>query len=64
MAVQIKPGEKFDAGAPALIFKADPLSQDYDVTPDGQRFLFVASAPGTQIIPFTVVLNWKAELKR
>jgi Tol biopolymer transport system component len=64
MAVQINPGEKFDAGAPALLFKADPLSQDYDVTADGQRFLFVASAPGTQIIPFAVVLNWKADLKR
>jgi Tol biopolymer transport system component len=64
MAVQINPGEKFDASAPALLFKADPLSQDYDVTADGQRFLFVASAPGTQIIPFAVVINWKADLKR
>jgi serine/threonine protein kinase/Tol biopolymer transport system component len=64
MAVQIKPGEKFDAGAPTALFKSDPLSPDYDVTADGQRFLFIASAPGNQRLPFAVILNWMADLKR
>ena len=64
MSVGIKPGEKFEAGAPVALFQADPLSPDYDVTADGQRFLFVASAPGTQLLPFAVVLGWMAELKR
>jgi Tol biopolymer transport system component len=64
MAVEIKPGTEFNAGAPALLFKADPLSKDYDVTADGQRFLFIASAPGTQLLPFAVVLDWMADLKR
>ena len=64
MAVQVKPGAEFVAGPPMPLFKADPLSADYDVTADGQRFLFIASAPGTQLLPFAVVLNWMADLKR
>jgi serine/threonine protein kinase/Tol biopolymer transport system component len=64
MAVQIKPGTEFATGSPMLLFKADPLSADYDVTADGQRFLFIASAPGTQLLPFAVVLDWTADLKR
>ena len=64
MSVRITSGEKFEAGAPVPLFQADPLSPDYDVTADGQRFLFVASAPGTQLLPFAVVLGWMADLKR
>lgn len=64
MTVQIKVGPEFDAGKPAELFKADPLARDYDVTADGQRFLFIASAPGTQLLPFAVVLNWMADLKQ
>jgi serine/threonine protein kinase/Tol biopolymer transport system component len=64
MVVELKPGEKFDAGAPKPLFKADPLWKDYDVTADGQRFLFIASAPGTQLLPFAVSLNWTADLKQ
>jgi hypothetical protein len=33
------------------------------VTADGQHFLFIASAPGTQLLPFAVVLNWMSDLK-
>ena len=64
MMVQIKVGPEFDAGKPMNLFKADPLTRDYDVTADGQRFLFIASAPGTQLLPFAVVLDWMADLKQ
>jgi Tol biopolymer transport system component len=65
MSVEVKSsGEQFDAGPPAQLFRADPLAAGYDVTADGQRFIFVASAPGTQLLPFAVVLNWTADLKR
>jgi Tol biopolymer transport system component/tRNA A-37 threonylcarbamoyl transferase component Bud32 len=64
MTVQTKPGTEFGAGSPMPLFKADPLSRDYDVTADGQRFLFIASAPGTQLLPFAVVLDWTADLKK
>ena len=59
-----RPGWKFDAGKPKELFKADPLRKDYDVTADGQHFLFIASAPGTQLLPFAVSLNWMADLKQ
>ena len=63
MTVQIKASGEFDAEKPTQLFKADPLAKDYDVTSDGQRFLFIASAPGTQVLPFAVVLNWMSDLK-
>lgn len=63
MTVQIKVGSDFEAGKPTQLFKTDPLARDYDVTADGQRFLFIASAPGTQLLPFAVVLNWMSDLK-
>lgn len=62
MAVPIKLGDSFDAGSPTELFKADPLSRNYDVVADGQRFLLIASAPGTQSLPFAVVFNWMADL--
>jgi dipeptidyl aminopeptidase/acylaminoacyl peptidase len=35
----------------------------WDVTPDGQRFLFAAPLEGDTASQFTVVLNWNAEIK-
>ena len=52
-------GTNSSCGAPG------PSSSNYDVTPDGQRFLMVKE--GEQDVPATrihVVLNWSAELKR
>ena len=47
--------------APAL----DQVGYSYDVTPDGQRFLFnVTSGALEPTSPITVVLNWTAELKK
>ena len=64
MVARIKSSEKFEAGTPESLFKSDPLSFDYDVSPDGQRFIFVAAAPGTQPGPFTVILDWTSDLKK
>jgi hypothetical protein len=37
----------------------------YDISPDGQRFLFVQeSEPPKEPTPLVVVLNWFEELKR
>ena len=63
MMVQITADAEFNAGKPTELFKADPLARDYDVTADGQHFLFIASAPGTQLLPYAVVLDWMADLK-
>jgi serine/threonine-protein kinase len=71
MAVEIATQPGFTAGRPLVLFEGDyvptPLQfPDYDVSPDGQRFLMLkpieqeAAAP-TQI---NVVLNWFEELKQ
>jgi len=71
MAVEIATQPAFAAGKPRVLFEGDYLPTplqfpNYDVSPDGQRFLMFkpseqeAAAP-TQI---NVVLNWFEELKR
>ena len=62
----------FEAGSPTSLFRTRVLPQGsqsiwfetaYDVSPDGQRFLF-AVPPDDPGPPMTVVLNWPAVLKR
>jgi Tol biopolymer transport system component len=71
MAVDIATQPSFAAGKPRMLFEGQyeptPTSlTNYDVSPDGQRFLMLkptveAEAPPTQI---HVVLNWFEELKQ
>lgn len=74
MAVSVSGGEKaFQVGVPAPLFKvrmllgpvtATGFMNQYDVAPDGQRFLLNVPVEDTPISPVTVVLNWVEELKR
>jgi Tol biopolymer transport system component/tRNA A-37 threonylcarbamoyl transferase component Bud32 len=71
MAVEIATQPAFSAGKPGVLFEAPYLPSgspdpNYDVSPDGQRFLMLKSteqeqAGSTQI---DVVLNWFEELKQ
>jgi eukaryotic-like serine/threonine-protein kinase len=70
MAVDIATLPSFAAGKPRMLFEGSYLPtaatiQNYDVSPDGQRFLMLKGgereAEPTQI---NVVLNWFEELKR
>ena len=68
MAVDYTAQPTFSAGKPRILFQGPftptPRSaSDYDVSPDGQRFLMLKAAeqaPGE----ISVVLNWTAELKQ
>ena len=68
MAVDYTEQPEFSAGKPKMLFEGpyvpSPRSlADYDVTPDGQRFLMLKNAeqkPGE----ISVVLNWTEELKQ
>jgi hypothetical protein len=71
IAVPVKSGTKFEAGAPKSLFRvpltssADILERHtYTVSNDGQRFLMAAAAGGGKSPPITVVVNWQAALKR
>ncbi len=64
MAVDINAtGSSFSAGKPRLLFEG--RYQDYDISPDGQRFLMVQNVePEQPASPINVVLNWAAGLAK
>ncbi len=71
MAVEVKAGQTFEAGAATPLFQTRrrvPVSStdlfSYDVSADGQRFLVNTDVGELTSSPLTVVLNWTAELKR
>jgi Tol biopolymer transport system component len=65
MAVDVKAGEKFEAGAPKALFEMRLVGQQtYSVSPDGRRFLVPTLPEEVAGAPLTVVLNWTAGLKK
>ena len=71
MAVEIATQPGFAAGTPRMRFEGPyepaPVPIDnYDVSPDGQRFLMIKPSEQAQAAPtqINVVLNWFEELKR
>jgi serine/threonine protein kinase len=63
MAVPVTPGSQWSAGAPAALFRVGQEIQNYDVTPDGSRFLVISSLDKVRESPLRVILNWTALLK-
>jgi len=66
MSVDSDTSKGFRAGTPRRMFTASPQAvlTGWDLSPDGQRFLFAAAPNTGRTIPFTVVLNWEAGLKK
>jgi Tol biopolymer transport system component/predicted Ser/Thr protein kinase len=70
MAVEVTTQGTFSAGKPKMLFEGpyvpSPRSfQDYDVSPDGQRFLMLKANEQAQAAEqINVVLNWFEELKQ
>jgi len=62
-------GAEFEFSAPKPLFKTHMLMwttnfHEFDVTPDGQRFLIGTLIGEPKAPPPTVILNWTTELKR
>ncbi len=69
MSVEIQVrGANLEAGVPKVLFKAHISGSyfaPYDVSADGQRFLFSAlTTDSKEVAAPTVILNWTAELKK
>jgi hypothetical protein len=67
MAVEVIAGATFTAGDPRRLFatrRKRTFSREYDVAPDGQRFLVNATLADENVPPITLVQNWQALLKR
>jgi Tol biopolymer transport system component len=68
-AVEVTTNPVFQAGVPKALFQAPVLFSSsafgrWDVTADGKRFLFGTPAAQSAQVPFTVLLNWEAALKK
>jgi Tol biopolymer transport system component len=67
MAVEVRTSPTFQAGIPRVLFQTTlrpPPGAQFDVTPDGERFL-VNLEPGDQVSdPITLVQNWAADRNR
>jgi serine/threonine-protein kinase len=65
MAVDIKPGSRFQFGVPEALFEARIQSNNVsiDVSKDG-RFLLPTLVESESSTPMTVVLNWPALLTK
>jgi serine/threonine-protein kinase len=70
MSAAIQTAGSFAAATPTVVFEgvtgAGILGRNYDVSPDGQRFLVTRSAGAEAKIPprLEIALNWAEELKR
>ena len=65
MSVGVTTQPSFSASMPRIVADMPPkVNSDYDVSPDGQRFLFVKSnVEKGPLDEVRVVLNWTEELK-
>ena len=68
MAVPIRAGRSFEAGAPQAVFRTNvwqaTFNQVYAVTKDGQRFLVNATSQTSRgAVPLTVVLDWTSDAR-
>jgi Tol biopolymer transport system component len=69
IALPIKLEPKVEPGKPVPLFQVrgvrrfDDILYEYDVAPDGQRFLFNLTSDRT-VSPITVIVNWDAALRR
>jgi len=68
MVVEVQSEPAFTSGRPQLVFEGPYLTDlfatsNYDISPDGQRFLMIKEEEGQQD-QINVVLNWFEELKR
>ena len=63
MAVPVAPGERLESRVPAQLFHVEATIENYDVTPDGGRFLVSVPSEKVRESPIHVIVNWPALLK-
>jgi serine/threonine-protein kinase len=69
LAVPVSPGATFTVGQPKRLFDVAPiggrLGADYEVSPDGRRFLFIVAGPLAPAAQAQLVLvqHWREDLR-
>jgi len=68
MVVTVETDPKSSVSAPEKLFsgryESSSFAADYDITPDGDRFIMIKPEEGSEPTQINVVLNWGEELKR
>ncbi|HSE62600.1 MAG TPA: protein kinase, partial [Thermoanaerobaculia bacterium] len=63
MAIPITPGPGLETGSPMPLFHVETDVENFDVVPDGSRFLVSTRLDRLPESPLRVILNWEAALK-
>jgi hypothetical protein len=67
--VPVKPGASFVTERPRFLFKVKPfggrLGADFEISPDGRRFMFILDGPPAAATPAHLVFvqHWVEELR-
>ena len=64
MAVDIDATHGLKAGTPKPLFQLPEGAFNWDVSPDGERFLINVPVIKSSSVPLSVVVNWTAGLKK
>ena len=68
MSVDVKLGSTFEAGIPKPLFDVSAArsqaANDFNVSADGQRFLFLSGLTEKGMSPLAVIVNWNPETRR
>jgi Tol biopolymer transport system component len=64
MVVPVHPGSKLEVEAPRPLFRPDPGIENYDVMPDGSRFLATVRVEAIPESPIRAIVNWEGAMKR
>ncbi len=68
LAAEVKPGPTFEVGEPKALFQTQvkwiDFGTQYDVSPDGSRFLINTLVDEGKSEALTIVQNWQAGLKK
>jgi hypothetical protein len=63
MSVDVSAGAAFDVSAPRVLFTRQSFT-DYDVSPDGRRFVVSLLDPEAETGGLSAILNWTSSLRR
>jgi eukaryotic-like serine/threonine-protein kinase len=65
VSVPIRDGNPIEIGSPAALFRIhDPGWKDYDVAPDGQRFLAIVLDSTEASSPIKIAVNWSRDIEK
>jgi serine/threonine protein kinase len=64
MGLPVALGQPREVGAPVPLFRGEPDIENYDVAPDGSRFLVSTPAEKVRESPIRVIVNWTALVER